>query len=69
MGDHMPSKETTYAFCPKCKIFKDETSWKVYHKFCGDCGTELVHECPGCKGKIYAETRYCIACGHALIDA
>lgn len=35
----------------------------VYDRFCGDCGSELIGECPECGQKINYAGAFCTKCG------
>jgi hypothetical protein len=62
----MAAKEPRYAFCPACNKFQDKNFWKTHHEYCGDCGTKLVQECPGCHKPIVHQGSHCIHCGGKL---
>jgi predicted amidophosphoribosyltransferase len=59
----MPKLEKNY-FCPKCeKGFSDRTPHPTI-KFCGECGAEVITNCPKCKNPIRSPIdKFCTSCG------
>jgi predicted amidophosphoribosyltransferase len=51
----------TIAICPidECNFGTED----VYDRNCGDCGTELISECPECKARINYSGPHCTKCG------
>ncbi len=78
--DNRPRSTNGYAICPTCfnLDYKMETGITSNHltfgkknkkgednKYCPDCGTELIADCPGCGRAVECESQsYCQGCGH-----
>jgi rRNA maturation endonuclease Nob1 len=60
----MPTTYVRYSLCLTCKKFEPKT----YEKFCGQCGSELIYECPECKSEFFKAGDFCTQCGHQLIS-
>ncbi|MGO9021022.1 MAG: double zinc ribbon domain-containing protein [Syntrophobacteraceae bacterium] len=54
-----------YSLCPSCKKYE---TWSPMEKYCAECGTELVMECPNCHNKLFKQGNFCPICGGRIIN-